>query len=151
MDSGFEVGIVTRDSERRPAVNSTADPAASAIQTNSQTTDSAPPSDAVVVSVSKSASQANSLDAPRIGSPEDALQKAKEIAKKLDNVAAEIQSTKVTFDLSIQQEGRSSLSFQVVDKESGKVVRQFPPEIEAAFTDKIDQVAQKGVLVEDVV
>lgn len=39
-----------------------------------------------------------------------------------------INSTEVRFDVSIRNSGKSSLFFQVVEKESGKVIRQFPPE-----------------------
>ncbi|MCB0358642.1 MAG: flagellar protein FlaG [Bdellovibrionales bacterium] len=49
-----------------------------------------------------------------------------------------INSTEVRFEVSPAKDGDSNLFFQVVDKESGKVIRQFPPEklVELAEADQ---------------
>ena len=48
-----------------------------------------------------------------------------EMRERFENA---INSTEVRFDVSIKDSGKSSLFFQVVEKESGKVIRQFPHE-----------------------
>jgi uncharacterized FlaG/YvyC family protein len=73
-----------------------------------------------------------------------------QVAENLKKVFNEIRSTKVAFDVSIQQSGISSLSFQVIDTESGEVVREFPPEIAKSLNhEALTAERAKGLLVEE--
>ena len=77
------------------------------------------------------------------------LESAQKVAENLKRAFHEINSTTVSFDVAIQESGASSLSFQVIDTESGKVVREFPPEIAKSLNHKIGQSDKRGVLVEE--
>lgn len=77
------------------------------------------------------------------------LETAAKLAENLRKVLANVKSTKVSFDVSIQAEGRSSLSFQVIDTSSGEVVREFPPEIAESLSHRTELALGKGLLLED--
>ncbi len=59
---------------------------------------------------------------------EESPAKEFDLEKVRERFESSINSTEVRFDVSIKDSGKSSLFFQVVEKESGKVIRQFPPE-----------------------
>jgi uncharacterized FlaG/YvyC family protein len=112
--------------------------------------------DAVSVDIAGIAPQPSDTDAEVRGEEVEgdegsALQTAEKLVENLRNVLASIKSTKVSFDVSIQAEGRSSLSFQVIDTNSGEVVREFPPEIAESLSHRTELAAGKGLLFEDLV
>ena len=51
-----------------------------------------------------------------------------ELEKTRKKLERTINSTDVKFDVSIAENGDSEFYFQVVEKESGRVIRQFPPD-----------------------
>ena len=60
-----------------------------------------------------------------------------------------INSTEVRFDVSIKDSGKTSMFFQVVEKKSGKVIRQFPPEELIELAEQQAEAAQNvGRLIE---
>lgn len=77
------------------------------------------------------------------------VESAERLAENLKRALTHITSTKVSFDVSIQQEGKSSLSFQVIDTKSGEVLREFPPEIAESLSHRAELADGKGLLVED--
>lgn len=70
---------------------------------------------------------------------EISAEKAEEIRSKLEGA---INSTHIRFDVSIEEDGKSSLFFQVVDKDSGRVIRQFPPEELVDLGEVADQLSE---------
>ena len=87
-------------------------------------------SDAVKVDVS----------AESIKSEDDRLQKAAKAAQQsLDAQAADLEKTLnskvVRFRVAVKEGDRAEMHFQVVDRETGKIVREFPPEKAHDFKD----------------
>lgn len=151
MDSSLKIGSVARESELRPVPSGQSTEIASIPPKEVSTSTSARTADdAVVLNIASKRTESDKQEiAPRITSENDAMAVASDIAKNLRSAAKQIQQTVVTFDLSIQKEGRSTLSFQVVDKDSGEIVRQFPPDVAAAFSKQAEIPNKKGALVED--
>jgi len=90
------------------------------------------------------AESSNSKDVSTV-SPETATRLAENLRRALSHIT----STKVSFDVSIQSEGKSSLSFQVIDTKSGEVLREFPPAIAESLSHRAELADAKGLLVED--
>ncbi|MFN8388674.1 MAG: flagellar protein FlaG [Bdellovibrionota bacterium] len=110
-------------------------------------------SDAVTVEVSgaageKPAVQGQVAAAEKQAPNEKSFDSAKAVAENLRKVFDQIRSTQVSFDVSIQESGASTLSFQVIDTKSGEVVREFPPEI-AKSLNNLDEARTRGLLVEE--
>ena len=80
---------------------------------------------------------------------DDSLEVAKRLAENLRQALSDIKSTKVSFDVTIAQRGESTLSFQVVDTESGEVIREFPPEVAESLNTRAELTSGKGLLVEE--
>ena len=85
-------------------------------------------------------------DAPERVSFETASKLAENVANALDH----IKGTKVSFRIS-SDEGVHKLRFQVIDTDSGEVVREFPPEIAESLSHRTELTQGKGLLVEDAV
>ncbi len=112
--------------------------------------------DAVAIDVSAETPQLERQDAQSAGNSSKtpstelrSLEDATRLAENIQKALNDINGTKVSFDVSIQAEGRSSLSFQVIDSDSGEVIREFPPEIFEYLSHRADLAEGKGLLVED--
>lgn len=65
---------------------------------------------------------------------EDAMRAAKAFQEALNRTA-------VSFDVAVQEGNKGKLRFQVVDRQTGKVVREFPPE---EYGDKVRKFLESG-------
>ncbi len=109
--------------------------------------------DAVKIDVSGIAAQQAAKEGRAAEQKQPKSEGSFEVAQKLaENIRAalqDIKSTKVSFDVSIAQRGDSTLSFQVIDTESGEVVREFPPEVAESLNHRSELSSGKGLLVEE--
>lgn len=75
-------------------------------------------------------------------------EEAKKLAQSLSNSLNEYRKTKVQFNTE-PEAGATNLRFQVIDAESGKVVREFPPEIAKSLAHRLELLSGKPLLRED--
>jgi uncharacterized FlaG/YvyC family protein len=95
------------------------------------------PTDAVQIKLSSTASAVISREseakasAPKTERPTVRDSQAG-VREQLETVRSEfegkVNDTQVQFDVTIEGDGSTGMFFQVVDKNTGKVIRQFPPE-----------------------
>lgn len=86
--------------------------------------------------------------------PEISRAKASEFAKEIEQALNDsANNTVVKFNVSLVEEAsQNSFKFQIVDKSTGKVVRQFPPEDILNIRDRIKATPpQGGVLIDSAV
>lgn len=78
----------------------------------------------------------------------DSLETASKLVENLTKALDQIKGTKVSFAIA-REAGANKLRFQVIDTDSGEVVREFPPEIAESLSHRTELAAGKGLLVED--
>ena len=140
MESGSVVSAVSAATEVRPQSNS------SAISTSSSSESSGPAEpiqaasasaapvsdDAVTVDLSQNAEaqassepDASATAAKNNSEASISRDQAEKIAKRYE---AALNETQVRFKVSLEERGNNVINFQVVEKETGRIVRQFPPD-----------------------
>lgn len=79
-------------------------------------------------------------------------EQALDLAKSAQQLEQALANTKVKFGVQISEDAAKGPRFQVIDKETGKVVREFPPE---SFRDALHNAAgsadENGLLVNDAI
>ena len=74
---------------------------------------------------------------------------AEQAVQNLKQALENIKATKIAFNVDRIRDDKIAMSFQVVDAESGEVVREFPPEIEKSLSHRTEEASLKGLLVDD--
>lgn len=109
--------------------------------------------DAVRVQVGQVASVVATSDARPVQKGEKKVElseeEARDIAKSLEKYLNEVHGTKVKFNVSLAHDEANAFSFQVVEKKTGRVVRQFPPEDVMGVAQGVGVSVGQGVLVDD--
>lgn len=77
-------------------------------------------------------------------------EQAEKMAKKLEQVLNGAHATQVQFRVESIRKGKNSLNFAVIDKETGKIVREFPLKNAAAIIEKQTISGPHGVLLDKI-
>lgn len=80
---------------------------------------------------------------------EQSLDTASRLVENLKKAIDHIKSTQVTFDVGGKDNPATDLRFRVIDKDSGEVVREFPPVVAESLSHRTELAQGKGLLVED--
>ncbi len=129
MEDTQTVSATVSESERskRPVALSLSE-SSKELPTRSNPSPNSDASDAVMVSLSKDVSE----EQPEVKEePVLSREEAETVARDL---SAKINQTQVKFEVSIQGEDRNSMRFVIIEKETGEVVRKFPPEAARALS-----------------
>ena len=78
---------------------------------------------------------------------ESAQKAAEDAAKSFEDLINKISPTQVKFGVSVSAEVGKAINFRVVEKESGKVVREFPPESLREMKTMADRNGGNGLLI----
>jgi len=106
-------------------------------------------SDAVRISLeNKNAQTQQTKEQPQPKKSDGTLNRedAKKLAERLEDT---MNQTEVKFSVSVEGDAGSTMRFVVLDKRSGEVVREFPPEEARALKEKQEELQQEtGVLIQ---
>lgn len=108
-------------------------------------------SDAVEISLTSATPSTNSRSADPLSqgnTSDSSAELTKEQAQQLaEQYQTSLNKTSVRFGVTVAKDNTEAISFQVIDKETGKVVRQFPADSSSAA--KISDLAAKGALIDE--
>lgn len=121
---------------RQPAVNT-------APQTVPQPTAQVLTSDSVSISSSTQKKLSAKEGSSKESEPKKTERKSDDIADKLN----EVSKTKVKFQFASAGAGGADIRFQILDKESGEVVREFPPDTINEIKEKIEDGDYSGIVI----
>lgn len=80
--------------------------------------------------------------------PEISLEKGEKLAEKLEQAINQVHGTEVKFRVMSQAEEGTVVNFAVIDKETGKVLREFPPESVKALAEGSNLEDGQGIFVD---
>jgi uncharacterized FlaG/YvyC family protein len=143
MESGGAVTVVSSKAETKSSVSSPGAISSKPVRSDSANFPQPAPvaSDAVAVELSSNEIGSRENTTSEKADPKSSgipLQEAKELATRFESA---VNSTQVKFKVSLEERGNNVINFQVIDRETGQVIRQFPAE---ELKEKEQKLAQAG-------
>ncbi len=76
-------------------------------------------------------------------------EEAERIVRDLEEILKDVSPTALKFEVSQEENDDSAFSFKVIDRETGKVIRQFPPDEALSVLMKLDSKNGAGLILNE--